>query len=129
MVFPDPPNSDQNPPLPGNPAKAKEQQDLIHLRIKAQVQSTGRVTRLKITDPHAPALPHTNPALVKAVVRANLWFKRLMANPKQSIPDLAKEYGLPSRYVREILRLVFLAPDITEAILNGQQPPIFNCDI
>ncbi|HJS31692.1 MAG TPA: hypothetical protein VJ924_06845 [Alphaproteobacteria bacterium] len=93
------------------------------MRIKAHVQRSGRITRLKIIDPHAPALPQPNPVLVKAVVRANLWFRRLMADPKQSIPALAKEYGPPSRYARQILRLAFLAPDITEAILNGHQPP------
>jgi len=36
---------------------------------------------------------------------------------------LAKRAGVTRGYVTRILRLAFLAPDITEAILDGRQPP------
>jgi site-specific DNA recombinase len=36
---------------------------------------------------------------------------------------IAAETGLPRRYVSRIMQLAFLAPDITEAILEGRQPP------
>ena len=36
--------------------------------------------------------------------------------------DLAKGEGLNRSYVSDILRLAYLAPDITAAILAGRQP-------
>ena len=36
---------------------------------------------------------------------------------------IAAETGLHRRYVGRIIQMAFLAPDITEAILEGKQPP------
>ena len=36
---------------------------------------------------------------------------------------IAAETGLHRRYVGRIIQMAFLAPDITEAILEGRQPP------
>ncbi len=36
---------------------------------------------------------------------------------------IAAETGLHRRYVGRIMQIAFLAPDITEAILEGTQPP------
>jgi hypothetical protein len=37
--------------------------------------------------------------------------------------DLAKARKLEPRYISSILRVAFLAPEITEAIIDGRQPP------
>ena len=39
---------------------------------------------------------------------------------------MAQEAGLSSSYVTRMLRLSFLAPDITRAILHGRQPADLN---
>jgi site-specific DNA recombinase len=61
-------------------------------------------------------------SLIKALVRAHEWRERLDAGTANSTADLAKEEGCHVRYVRNILKLAFLAPDLTESILAGRQP-------
>jgi site-specific DNA recombinase len=61
-------------------------------------------------------------SLIKALVRAHDWRDRLESGAANSTADLAVQEGCHVRYVRNILTLAFLAPDITEAILEGRQP-------
>ena len=62
-------------------------------------------------------------AIAKAVVRAHTWLDALLAGDVSSLDELAAREGQDRRYVRRILRLAFLPPDLTEAFLEGTQPP------
>ena len=42
----------------------------------------------------------------------------------KSTKDLSKLTGISERYVRNVRNLAFLAPDITDAILRGEQPSL-----
>ena len=61
-------------------------------------------------------------ALIKALVRAHHWRDKLDAGQADSTFELADQEGCHVRYVRNVLKLAFLAPDITGAILEGRQP-------
>lgn len=61
-------------------------------------------------------------ALVKAIVRSHSWLKSLLEGSIGSVDELARSTGQDRGYVRRILRLAFLSPAITEAILEGKQP-------
>ena len=63
-----------------------------------------------------------DPKLVQAVVRAHAWVESLRGGTYQSVEDLARSAKLHPKMVRQELRLAFLAPEIMEAILNGNQP-------
>jgi DNA invertase Pin-like site-specific DNA recombinase len=63
-----------------------------------------------------------DPKLVQAVVRAHVWVESLRGGTYQSVEDLARSAKLHPKMVRQELRLAFLAPEIMEAILNGNQP-------
>lgn len=63
-----------------------------------------------------------DPALVKALARSHAWFHDLAAGRAMSIEGIAAREGLTEGYVRRLIRLAFLAPDIVEAILDGRQP-------
>ena len=41
----------------------------------------------------------------------------------QSVVEIAEREGVTDRYVRRLTRLAFLAPEIVEAIVAGNQPP------
>ncbi len=60
--------------------------------------------------------------MIKAVVRAHGWFDDLTSGRACSFAKIAEREGLGHRYVRNLLPLAFLSPEIIEASLNGTQP-------
>jgi hypothetical protein len=66
--------------------------------------------------------PRRDETLVKALVRAHRWRRRIESGQAKSITDLAEQEGVTDAYVCRILPLTCLAPDIIEAILDGRQP-------
>jgi site-specific DNA recombinase len=48
--------------------------------------------------------------------------KRLFENGSTSLDEIAREEKLNPSYASRLVRLIFLAPDITAAILAGTQP-------
>jgi hypothetical protein len=71
----------------------------------------------------APARkPSRDETLVKALVRAHRWRRRIESGRAKSITDLAEQEGVTMAYVCRLLPLTCLAPDIVEAILDGRQP-------
>ena len=71
---------------------------------------------------HASMAAPPNPTLVNALVNAHRWYRMLMKGQANSIAELAHTCGRDARYIRKLLVLVYLAPDIKRAILKGQQP-------
>jgi hypothetical protein len=80
--------------------------------LKLVIEGDGQATR-----------GQPDPALIKALVRGHAWMEQLTAGHARSTGDIAKAEGLTSSYVTRVMRLAFLAPDITKAILEGRQPP------
>jgi site-specific DNA recombinase len=67
--------------------------------------------------------PRADSALLKAVARARQWSEHLLMGRAQSVAEIAERDGVADRYVRRLMRLGFLAPQIFEAIVAGYQPP------
>ena len=59
--------------------------------------------------------------LVKALARAFRWKRMLESGEFTTIAELAEREGIAPSYMTRVLRLTLLAPDIVEAILDGQQ--------
>jgi hypothetical protein len=66
--------------------------------------------------------PRPDETLIKALVRAHRWRRRIESGQAKSITDLAEQEGVTDAYVCRLLPLTCLAPDIVEAILDGRQP-------
>lgn len=63
-----------------------------------------------------------DPKLVHVIVRAHAWLRALHRNLFDTVEDLAASVKLHPKVVRQELRYAFLAPNVTTAILNGDQP-------
>ncbi len=61
-------------------------------------------------------------SLIKAIGRAYAWNRQLISGESKSGRAIASHLGVTHGYVRKILPLAFLAPDIVDTILAGQQP-------
>lgn len=101
----------------------KESENQIILSIPIQIVQTPRKGSLVIISESSHKEPNINPQLIKAIARSHYWNNLLYSGKAKSIPDIQKlENFNDGSYIAEILKLKFLAPDITESILNGTQP-------
>lgn len=64
----------------------------------------------------------TQKTLVLALARAHHWSRMLERGEVASINELAEQQGVDPSLIGRTLRLATLAPDITQAILAGQEP-------
>jgi DNA invertase Pin-like site-specific DNA recombinase len=69
-----------------------------------------------------------DPVLVKALARAHGWFEQLCSGRAESMQDIARKEGVMQSYVSRHIKLVFLAPTVTAAILTGAQPVSLTAD-
>ena len=63
-----------------------------------------------------------NESLIQSIVRAHVWTQYLSDSSYDSIEALAEANRLHPKVVRQALRLAFLSPDLTSAILEGREP-------
>jgi len=97
------------------------------LSAPVRLRRAGREIRMVIdgTDPFA-AKPDAR--LIKLLLRARR-FKATLAD-SEGIPFavLAQQEGVSRSYFTRLVRLSYLAPDITQAILDGRQPRDFTAE-
>ena len=97
-------------------------EDLIILEADAQLRRCGGEVRLLFADNEQTRVRPV-PSLVRTVARAHDWMDRILRGEIPNQRALAKETGFDERYISRIIPLAFLAPDITQAILEGKQAP------
>lgn len=69
--------------------------------------------------------PEPNPYLVNAIVKSFYYHKQIQSG--KTIEDLQTEEGLKdSKYIRNIMNLKYISPELTEQILNGTQAEEFS---
>jgi hypothetical protein len=94
------------------------------IRIPVRLQRRGG--RKLIMTPEGVAAPAPKPrrddTLIKGLVRAHRWRRKIESGQAKSITDLAEQEEVTVAYVCRLLPLTCLAPNIVEAILDGRQP-------
>jgi hypothetical protein len=96
----------------------------LTIRIPMRLARRGGRKLILTPDGAAPAPQRQLPddTMVKALVRAHRWRRRIEAGEAVSITEVAEQEGVTAPYVFRLLRLTCLAPDIVAAILDGSQP-------
>ncbi len=98
--------------------------DTITVRIPMRLERRGGRKLIIAPDGSAPttAKPERDETMIKALVKAHRWRRRIESGKAKSITDLAAHEGVTDAYVCRILPLAWLAPEIVEAVLDGRQP-------
>ena len=77
-------------------------------------------------DPFSTAKPDAR--LIKLLIRAHRFNATLAGSGGTPFAALAKQEGVSPSYFTRLVRLSYLAPDITQAILDGRQPSHLTAD-
>jgi site-specific DNA recombinase len=111
-----------------NPPPESDRDEIV-LSVAATLKRLGGAVRIIISPDDAVDTPSVvNHVLVKALARAQRWYKALAAGEIESLQALAKVTKLNERYVSRVLRCAFLAPDIVQKVLEGTQPQSLTLD-
>jgi AraC-like DNA-binding protein len=96
-------------------------QPILVLTIAARLKRTGIEKKLLIEEAGKRPRSTADTSLLKLIARAHE-LQSIFTRGGRSISEMADEAGLSSSYFTRMLRLSFLAPDITRDILHGRQP-------
>jgi site-specific DNA recombinase len=94
---------------------------MLTLTVPVSLKRAGRELRMLVEN--ADDQRAADPSLLRILARAHHIQARLIQNPKLTVHDVAREEQLSAVYLYSLLRLPWLAPDITTAIINGRNPP------
>jgi site-specific DNA recombinase len=92
------------------------------LRLEFHMRKRQGVLLIEPKDGVQASSPRVDRALVRAVVLARSWAAQLERGEVASAKELARREGLCNHYLAGLLPLAYLAPKLTEAILEGRQP-------
>jgi site-specific DNA recombinase len=95
------------------------------IELTAAVAFRRRGVETKMMLPGRAQQMHSSrcdPVLIKAIARGRAWFEELVTGPARSLEELAKRNGISRRYIRRLVNLAFLSPELVEAMLQGRQP-------
>lgn len=96
----------------------------LTLTIETRLKRCGGEMLLIIPADSTDRTPaNTVPALIRAISRAHEWVRLIVSGEYKNQTAIAEATGLDRRYINRIIRAAFLAPDIVEAIVKGQQAP------
>ncbi len=96
-------------------------QPVLVLTIAARLKRTGMEKKLLIEGANERSGTKADAGLLKLIARAHE-LQEIFTRGGRPISEMANEAGVSSSHFTRTLRLSFIAPDITRAILHGRQP-------
>lgn len=117
------PNADVNR-LNGNGDDVIRNEKNVLIRIKATLRLRDRkLTFIDGNGYDVMEVGKPDKALVKNIATAWRWRMSVESGEHGSVRELSRIEKCSEGYVRRLLPLAYLAPDIIESILDGKQPP------
>lgn len=95
----------------------------IKITKQVEITKTSQSGNVLIINSGSTPTPVPNPYLINAIVKSHYWHKLLIEGKVKSVAEIQKLEGLTDNtYIKDILKLKFISPSLTEQILNGTQP-------
>jgi len=107
--------------LPATPSQGVNDDEIELLSVPVRLRRSGREIRMVIDGPD-PFAAKPDARLIRLLLRARRFNATLAQGEGVSFAALAEREGVSRSYFTRLVRLSYLAPDITQAILDGQQP-------
>jgi hypothetical protein len=104
------------------PSSESARDNTIELTAPVAFRRRGAEIRLVLPGAIQNDRSRCDPTLIKAIARGRAWFEELAAGRARSLRELAERDGITRRYVRRLVDLAFLSPELVEAMLQGRQP-------
>jgi site-specific DNA recombinase len=92
------------------------------LSIPVRLRRSGREITMLIDGADSSAATKPDARLIKLLIRARRFHGALIGSDRVPFAALPKQEGVSPSYFTRLVRLSYLAPDITQAILDGRQP-------
>jgi hypothetical protein len=102
------------------PTNGPEDDELWTATVPFNPARRGRQLKLVVPGTSTGGAPDRSP--LTAIARAWDWAERLKSSEVATIAEICAAEGFTDTYVGQVLPLAFLAPDLVERILAGQQP-------
>jgi hypothetical protein len=96
----------------------------LSIRIPMMLRRRGGRKLVIVPDGIEACVPQPafDVVLINALVRAHRWRRQIESGKFRSASELAAHEKITDSFVARMLCLTLLAPDITQAILEGRQP-------
>jgi DNA invertase Pin-like site-specific DNA recombinase len=104
------------------PLQSVTDDETLILSVPVRLRRAGREIRMLIdgTDPFVASKPDAR--LIKLLLKARRFNTTLVGSDDVPFAALPEREGVSPSYFTRLVRLSYLAPDITRAILDGHQP-------
>ncbi len=101
-------------------ADTGENDEPIVVEVVVSAGRRGGDNRLVI-ETTAVGGPSPDDTFVRAIACGRAWFEELASGKASSFTEIAERVGVSDRYVSRVVDLSFLAPEVVESILAGEQ--------
>ncbi len=106
-----------------------EDEEIALIAVPVQLKRCGMAVRLIVRPAGESATRGVDAKLVALIAKAHDWFERLSSGRCDSVQAIALEEQIASSsYVTRVIYLAFLAPDIVQRIVRGEQPVDLTAD-
>jgi hypothetical protein len=109
--------------VPAPAGDTTQKDDYLILTVPSHLKRSGKEMKMLIEGEKLSGRSGPDLGLLRLIVKAHYLKEKLISGGGASLREIAKRERVESSYFTRILRLTFLAPDITKAILDGCQPP------